>query len=274
MENYTGQLSLAVKERDNKTVPAAIFFQGALKVMRPQYLDDSGQVTFYLLNPGGGYLDGDRYAIKVELEKKAQLFLTTQSATKIYQTPTDYVAQCSEFILAEDSELVNLPDPIIPYENSRYYQEQNIYLAAGASCFTSEILTPGWDSQARGFTYKEINLLTKIYQEKKLVVMDRLYFQPTENNVAGLGMLEGYKKVASLLVLHEEITPAFISLLREKILADFPKVKFGISALPVAGFSLRALGDNTQELEALIYLCYEFYSNEFCQGRTITQRKY
>ena len=50
--------------------------------MRPIYHNNSGEVCYYILNPGGGYLDGDRYHMQIALEKEARLTLTTQSATK------------------------------------------------------------------------------------------------------------------------------------------------------------------------------------------------
>ena len=72
MKDWTGVLRLDLEERLGKTVAKNVYFQGALKVMRPVYHDDSGQVCYYILNPGGGYLDGDRYHLHISLEKQAR----------------------------------------------------------------------------------------------------------------------------------------------------------------------------------------------------------
>ena len=56
--------------------------------MRPNYLDNTGQVCYFLINPGGGYVDGDTYRMEITVEEEAELLLTTQSATKVYRTPT------------------------------------------------------------------------------------------------------------------------------------------------------------------------------------------
>ncbi len=274
METMTGTLELAVKQRDDRTVPGHIFYQGALKVMRPQYLDDSGQVTYFILNPGGGYLDGDRYALTVDVSSEASLYLTTQSATKVYQTPKDQVRQINHITIGPRGECINLPDPIIPYENSIYYQEQNVYLAADARYFASEIVTPGWDSSERGFTYREVNLLTRIYLEKRLVVMDRVLLQPQQQNLAGAGMLEGFKKVASLLVVHPEINEDYVFQLHKELQKTYPDLQVGLSQLPINGYSLRALGNDTQELEQLIQKCYQHYNVAFSQNRQLHTRKY
>lgn len=270
----TGTLELAVKQRNNRTVPGHIFYQGALKVMRPQYLDDSGQVTYFILNPGGGYLDGDRYAVKIEVAAKASLYLTTQSATKVYQTPKDQVRQVNHITIGSKGECINLPDPIIPYENSIYRQEQQVYLAGDARYFASEIVTPGWDSSERGFTYHEVNLVTKIYSDKRLAVMDRLLLQPKQQNLAGAGMLEGFKKVVSLLVVHPRINQEYIAQLHKELGEAYPNLHVGLSQLPIEGYSLRALGNDTQELEQVIQTCYQHYNVAFSQDRLLHTRKY
>src|ERR1051325_2274100 len=99
MNNWTGTVHLNVEDRKGKTVAKNVYFQGAFKVMRPIYHDNSGQVCYYLLNPGGGYLDGDRYQMKVHLDEKAKLTLTTQGATKIYKTPKSFAYQETEITL-------------------------------------------------------------------------------------------------------------------------------------------------------------------------------
>lgn len=59
-----------------------IFFEKALKVIRPVYLNQSTIPTFYIVNVGGGYLDGDRYRMNVNVEDNAKVTLTSQGATK------------------------------------------------------------------------------------------------------------------------------------------------------------------------------------------------
>ncbi len=62
-------MRLDVEDRQGKTVAENVYFQGALKVMRPVYHDESGQACYYILNPGGGYLDGDCYKMQISLKE-------------------------------------------------------------------------------------------------------------------------------------------------------------------------------------------------------------
>ena len=70
------------------------------------------------MNVGGGYLDGDRYRVNVNLEDKAQVVLTSQGATKIYKTPNNHVEQYQTFHLSNQSYMEFVADPIIAYENA------------------------------------------------------------------------------------------------------------------------------------------------------------
>ncbi|MBA4103208.1 MAG: urease accessory protein, partial [Arthrobacter sp.] len=48
-----GRLELRVAVRGQRSVAAHQYHQGALRVLRPHYLDDSGQVCYVVVNPGG-----------------------------------------------------------------------------------------------------------------------------------------------------------------------------------------------------------------------------
>jgi len=270
MEEKTGVLCLEVLQKGSQTIPGELYYQGALKLMRPQYLDETGQVTFFILNPGGGYVDGDRYEIVVHVKEGADLYLTTQSATKIYETPKDKVCQKTKIMLAKNSSLVYIPDTVIPYENSVYQQEQEVHMSKDAFYFASEILTPGWTIKGEGFFYKELNMCTHIYVEEELVVSDRIYFTPQVQQLERMGMLEGYSHLGSVTVLEKTITPEMLARLREFLQRFDECVYFGVSELEVPGFTMRILGNSTQEIEQLIYACYDFVRLA-CKGKEVTR---
>ena len=169
MEDWTGVLRLGAEERNGKTVAKNVYFQGAYKVMRPIYHDESGQACYYILNPGGGYLDGDRYQMKISLEKQAKLTLTTQSATKIYKTPHSHAYQEAEFNLKEGSYLEYIPDPLIGYQDARYKQKNVIHMEKGCTLLYSDIITPGWSPSGEKFSYDRLQLINEIYMENELV---------------------------------------------------------------------------------------------------------
>ncbi|HEH8083622.1 TPA: urease accessory protein UreD, partial [Staphylococcus aureus] len=104
-QQWTGQLDLTVFFDGNRSVSRDIFFEKALKVIRPVYLNQSTIPTFYIVNVGGGYLDGDRYRMNVNVEDNAKVTLTSQGATKIYKTPSNHVEQYQTFNLKDNAYL-------------------------------------------------------------------------------------------------------------------------------------------------------------------------
>ena len=111
--SWTGQLDLTVFNNGERSVARNIFFEKALKVIRPVYLNFSKIPTFYIVNVGGGYLDGDRYRMNINVEEEAKVTLTSQGATKIYKTLNDCVKQYQTFNIAKDGYMEYVGDPII-----------------------------------------------------------------------------------------------------------------------------------------------------------------
>ncbi|KAB7706159.1 urease accessory protein UreD [Bacillus aerolatus] len=274
MTDWTGVLSLDLEDRKGKTVAKNVFFQGAFKVMRPVYHDDSGQVCYYLLNPGGGYLDGDRYSMKITADEGAKATLTTQSATKVYKTPKDHAYQETEIILKKGSYVEFLPDPLIAYENARYQQKNIIRMESGATFLYTDILTPGWSPSGERFTYDTIQLINEIYLDEKLAVFDHIKLTPAKQKMSGLGFMEGFTHLGSMIVVGEQTNNGLLDRLYERIEANESNMKFGLSKLAVPGFSIRVLANSTQVIERTFAECHRLISEEWFGLTPNSLRKY
>ncbi|MBE1553269.1 urease accessory protein UreD [Sporosarcina limicola] len=274
MENWTGILRLDAEVRNGKTVARNVYFQGAYKVMRPIYHDESGQACYYILNPGGGYLDGDRYRIQLTLDKQTKLTLTTQSATKIYKTPKSLAYQETEIDLKEGSYLEYIPDPIIGYRDACYKQKTVIRMKKGAKLLFSDIITPGWSPDGDRFSYNMLQLINEIYMENELVVYDHIKLSPATQNMDALGYMEGFSHLGSMIVIGEETDPELIDRLYQAIHKDTKEFKVGLSLLPTAGFTLRVLANSTQTIERIFAECHSIISREWFNITPSFLRKY
>lgn len=274
MTDWTGSLSLDLEERLGKTVAKRVYFQGAFKVMRPIYADDSGQVCYYLLNPGGGYLDGDRYKMEISADEGSKVTLTTQSATKVYKTPQSYAYQETEINLKKGSYLEYLPDPLIAYENAHYKQKNIVHMERGSTFLYTDILTPGWSPSGEKFSYDTIQLVTEIYWDGKLGVFDHIKLVPKQQNIAGLGFMEGYTHLGSMIVVSERMDNALLEALYETILSEKSDFSFGISNLAIPGFSLRILANATQTIERILNQCHTMISEKWHNRPPSSLRKY
>lgn len=274
MSNWTGVLKLEAEESGGKTVARNVYFQGALKVMRPIYHDNSGKACYYILNPGGGYLDGDRYQLHFLLKNKARLTLTTQSATKIYKTPNSLAYQETEIILKEGSYLEYFPDPLIAYRHAKYKQKNIIRMEKGATLIYSDIITPGWSPDGEFFSYEQLQLINEIYMNDELVAFDHLKLSPSVKNMNTIGLMEGYSHIGSMIVVGEQTNNELLDRLYQTVKAEQDEYKFGLSLLPVSGFSIRILANLTQTIERVFNECHRVICHEWFQTSPSFLRKY
>jgi urease accessory protein len=251
---YRGELDLGLDRRgDGRTVARSQYHRGALRVLRPLYLDATGQVTYVVVNPGGACLDGDRYRIDVTLDDGADLLLTTQSATKVYRTPREGAVQEARFVLGRGSRLEYLPDQLIAYRGSRYEQDTRVEMDPTAGLVMGEVVTPGWSPSGAPFGYRELRLRTEVAMGGRPVVVDSIVLDPSDGagGLGALGLLEGHSHLGSLLVVDPRADQDAVDAVRG-LLADRPALRGGVSALAVPGFTMRVLGPSTEGVEGVI----------------------
>jgi len=254
----TGCLRLSLESRHRETVVSGSYASGAFKISRPLETEATGQKLLYLMNPGGGYVDGDRYRMELSLERGAELALTTQSATKVYRTPQGGVRSDTAIRLADGALLELLPDPVIAYEDAVYFQQTTIHMEPGSCLVLADAWTPGWSPSGRHFRYRRIDALTELNVGGELQLVDRLCLRP-EGGMKGIGELEGYTHYGSLLVVHEKGTQQAVDELDGKLRNDFSMggIRFGLTNLAAPGFILRIMAGSTEDLQRLTAACHD-----------------
>lgn len=271
---WTGVLDLDIEDRQGKSVAKDIYFQGSLKLQRPIYHNKSTMPCFYLLNPGGGYLDGDTYQMRVTVREGAKLTLTTQSATKVYKTPNTEAYQEMEVFLEEDSYMEYLPDALIAYKDARYHQKNIFHMKKGATLIYSDILTPGWSPEGDHFSYDTLRLTNEIYYDNELAAFDHIKLSPHEQHMNGLGFMEGYTHLGSFIVIGERTDEELLDQLFDVINEEPGDFKAGLSQLAVPGFSIRVMAHQTQVIERIFTRCHHLISQVWYQSKPSFLRKY
>ena len=251
----TGRLELALAQRGERTVAVHQYHCGALRVLRPHHLDGSGQPCFVVVNPGGGYLGGDRYELDVTVAAGGTALVTTQSATKVYRTPAAPARQEVRLVLGPGAVLEYLPDQLIAYEDADYVQSTTVSMDPTACLVAGEVVTPGWAPDGTAFRYRSVALRTEVGMAGRTVVLDNLRLRPAEDAVAGLGFLEGRSHLGSLLAVDPRADRALVDRVQQLLAAAenrVPGLRCGVSELPVPGLVVRALGPGSDELTALL----------------------
>ncbi|MFB5608443.1 MAG: urease accessory protein UreD, partial [Candidatus Nitrosomaritimum yanchengensis] len=142
-------------DNEGKTIVTKQFSQVPLQIQRALYPERSlpKMAYLYVISPSGGILQGDRYRTDVVLKNKAIAHMTTQGATRIYSMNTNSASQILNITVDEDCYFEYIPDQIIPYKNSRYYQKINLNVHNNSTLIYSEILTPGRVAMKESFEY-------------------------------------------------------------------------------------------------------------------------
>lgn len=274
ISKWTGELDLSIFNNGRKSVSRDVYFQGALKVIRPIYLNYSDFPTYYLVNVGGGFLDGDRYRLNVEVQKDATVTLTSQGATKIYKTLEDRVEQYQTFTIDDYAHMEYVGDPVIAYKYAKFYQKNVFNISKTGSMYYTDIITPGWSEDDKDFTYDYMHMKNEIYVDDALVVYDNLKLEPNKNRVDSLGYMEGFTHYGSCFFIHPELEESLVLELREIIEPFKNNCRLGISMLPTHGISVRILANMTEHIEEVFWEIQSYVTEKYFNRQIDFLRKY
>ncbi|MEZ2391698.1 urease accessory protein UreD [bacterium RCC_150] len=275
-----GRLSLRVAVRGQRSVAVQQFHQGALRVLRPHYLDDSGQLCYVMVNPGGACLGADLYVVDVEVEAGASLVLTTQSATKVYRTPGSFAEQRMSIRLGEGAQLELVPDQLIAYREASYRQNTQVAVHPTSSLVMAEVVTPGWSPDGASFKYQELRLRNEIHVEGEggaaLLAVDNVLIRPPVSDVPGLGFMEGHSHIGSLVVVDPRVEKALADELQGLTRAydAYSGLSLTRTLCGTAGLVLRSLSNSTGELNRLLGACTGLLRERWDGRPPLNLRKY
>lgn len=275
-----GRLELGISLRGGRSVASHQFHEGALRVLRPHYLDDSGQVCYVVVNPGGAYLGADLFLLDVEVGDGADLLLTTQSATKVYRTPASFAEQRMDVRLGEGARLELMPDQLIAYREASYRQRTSVTLRPSSSLVMAEVVTPGWSPDGAAFRYEEVRLRNGIHVETdggtQLLALDNLLIRPPLGDVTGLGFMEGFSHLGSLVVVDSRVDQALADHLHH-LTAGYD-ARTGITltrtVAGTTGLVLRSLSNSTDELNRLLAACTDLLRERWHGQGPLNLRKH
>lgn len=267
--DLTGALWLEVERRGGRDVVTGQRHEGALRLLRPLYLDSSGQPCLTVVNPGGGYVGGDRYQLTVAVGPGASALVTTQSATKVYRTPGRQVLQEQGFTVARGGTLEVLPDPLIAYQDADYLQRTEVVVHPGARVVLTDVVTPGWAPDGSLYRWSSILLRTALMRPQGApIVIDTLRLVPDDDAVASHGFRSGRTHLGTLLAVAPEITSEVIEVVHDLLTERETVVtglRTGVTGLAEprgvdsaggdsspAGLAVRVMGPGTSAIEDLL----------------------
>ncbi|MDL9977722.1 urease accessory protein UreD [Microbacterium sp. ASV49] len=226
-----------------------------LQIMKPIYYNPQrpDMAYLYLMTTGGGILHNDRQRMDLRFGPGTAAHVTTQAHTKAYRMESGYATAVCNIEVGEGAYVEYLPDPVIPFVDSRLYQRTGVAMQPGASLVTGETLYAGRLSRGERNVYAAYASDFEVTgPDGKPVATDRVRLVPAQGRLDAL--LGGRDVVASLYVVSDTVRSSRIAdVLRDATadaVASDPSAVFGVSVLPYdRGAWLRLLSDDTVAVE-------------------------
>ena len=216
-------------------------------------LDYPSMAHVFILSPSGGILQGDRYRMDVELKNNAISHLTTQGATRIYKMESNYATHMVTLNLKDNSYLEFIPEQIIPYKNSRFYQKTNLDIDESSTVIYSETIVPGRIAMGEMFDFDVCYLKTEGKINGKTKFRDSSLLTPKTQKIHALTMFDNKTILTSVYVLTKKDVTKINDLINE-LFSNMENMSGGSSLLPNdSGISIRILGNSSEDQKITIY---------------------
>jgi len=254
-----GLLRLKFEENSdkNKTVITDQYSQVPLYTQKALYYDENlpNMAHLFIMSPSGGILQGDRYRMDISLANNAVSHITTQGATRIYKMNSNYATQLININIGKDCYLEFIPDQIIPFRNSRYYQKVSLNVDPSATLIYSEIIVPGRVAMGELFSY-DLCYLKTIGQntEKNIKFIDNCMLKPKNQNMNTLGMFGNHTVLASVYILTKNENALILNKKINSIIKNNDEVSGGSTILPNnSGLLVRLMCNSSEIIKTEIY---------------------
>ncbi|PYM04422.1 MAG: hypothetical protein DMD82_14475 [Candidatus Rokuibacteriota bacterium] len=257
----SGVLRLRLEPRWGRTAVADQYWRIPLQVMPPSYQDDDDEAYFYLLNPTGGIVQGDRLLTEITLSPGARSVISTQSATKVYRMDEGYAEELNRYTLHGDAVLECLPDQTIPFAGARLYRSTRLDLDPGSTLILTDLLAAGRVARGERFGFEQLFVEVDVRVAGGRRLLDRLQLAPSDGSLARPGLWDGYAYYGSLYAYSPRLDAALAAALAERIEAR--DGAYGGAGQPAPNFAVaRMLAQTTWEIREMLFDAWDLLRRE------------
>ena len=251
-------LRLGFERRGERTLLMTLNRRAPLLVQQALYWDEEMPhlPCVHIITTSGGILQGDRYAIEIDLAPGAQAHVTTQAATKIHEMDANFAAQTQDIVLGAGSYLEYLPLLVIPHKQSRFVTRTRVTIDPSATLLYSEILMPGRKYYGPGeiFDYDVFSSTVRVERlDRSALFTEKFIIEPRRTDVRQTGVMGAFDVFANVLLLTPK-THADRVFEQVETMIDLPNgCAAGASRLPGdSGLIYKVLGMESQPVCAKV----------------------
>jgi urease accessory protein len=251
------KLRLEQDSENGKTAVKEQYSKVPLFTQRALYLEESlpSMAYMYIISPSGGILQGDRYRMDITLKNNAYAHITTQGATRIYRMEKNYATQIVNVVVDDSCYFEFIPDQIIPYRNSRFYQKVNLNVHDNATMVYAEMIVPGRVASGESFEYDicYMKALAK-NQNNILRFIDVAVLEPKKRRLNILGILDNFSVIGNMYILTKTKYVTELVTDINSVLQKCSNISGGATILPRdSGVIIRMLGEIAHDIRTAMY---------------------
>lgn len=255
-----GRLDLTFAPGSGQTRLISRSHSGPIYILHPIYTDTlyPEQVFIYTIQLGDGMVEGDRYLLNFTCEPGSAVHITSQSATKIFRMKEDLAYQSVNLTLKDEAFVEYLPDPVIPFRDSRYYQRLDLTIAPTATLIFGEILLPGRVAcgERHQYTFYHSDVQA-VRPDGTLLFADRVHLASLHAPPQSPGRLGAYETAGSLYLLTSRVAARELVDRLRCCLASQTEVLAGVSELPNGcGVCIRLLGCTSMAIKSAFHFAW------------------
>lgn len=192
-----GRLELVFAPGRGGTSLAHAHVSAPLKIVRPFALDGQ-RALVQVLTLGPGFCGGDQYTLDVTVEPGARAVVIMQAASRILgMTAAADARQSVNLTVHSGGQLEYYPGLTIPFADSSFAQRIRATAAPDARLGILEHWSMGRSSRGEHLRFRRISSRTTVEIDGSPAYADAIELEPALMTVAGTGILENYRYLAS-----------------------------------------------------------------------------
>ena len=168
--------------------------------------------------------------------------------------------------LKNNSYLEFIPEQIIPYKNSRFYQKTQLNIDDSSTVVYSETIVPGRIAMGEMFDFDVCYLKTDGTLNEKIQFRDSSLLIPKKQKIKSLTMFDDKTILTSVYLMTKKPTKKINDLINEMFF-QLPDISGGSSIMPHnSGVSIRILGNSSEDQKTTIYEILKIIRKEILSG--------
>jgi urease accessory protein len=247
-----GSGCLRIAQLGTRSVVTRAFATSPLRLLTPQ---NHGHAAWVFTSTyGGGLVGGDAVRLAIDVGPGATALLQTQASTKVYRSPLGASSRVDATV-AEEAQLLVLPDPTVCFAGASYRQDQRVEVARGATLVLLDWMTAGRRGSGERWRFDRYDSRLTVRHEARTVLADAIALGPGEGELAArMGRFE----CVCLLVMigpavREHVRRAIETMaaqpfqVRADLLASAAPLGKAGCVIRMAGLSVEAVGRAARE---------------------------